>query len=107
MWQCLDAGFFLPVPQDVRHGAGIIFQCDHEYKYFVKQKGLQHNVVEQKNLIPDKNYNNDAAYHDNETHARILSDLVAWLNNKGKESDGVISINFADILEKESRHVFR
>lgn len=100
----MDAGSVLPVPQDARHGAEVIFQCDYECKYFVKQNGLQHNVVEQKNLIPDKNYNNDGACHDNETHARILSDLVAWLNNKGKEPDGIISINFADNLEKELRH---
>ena len=103
----MDAGSVLPVPQDARQGAEIIFQCNYECKYFVKQNGLQHNVVEQKNLILDKNYNNDGACPDNETHAHILPDLVARLNNKGNEHDGAISINLADIIEKELRYAFR
>ena len=85
----------------------IIFQCDDDCKNFVRQNGLQYDIVGQKNLVPDKNHNNDAAYYDNETYAYVLSDLVAWSNNKGREPDGVISMNLADAIEKELIHAFR
>ena len=85
----------------------IIFQCDNDCKHFLKHNGLQCNPITQKNVIPNENQKNGNAYYDDETYAYVLSDLVAWSNNKGREPKGVTLKNLVDILEKELKHTFR
>ena len=85
----------------------IIFQCDDDCKHFLKKNGLQYNLIKQKNVIPNKNHKNGNAYYDDETYAYVLSDLVAWSNNRGREPKGVTPKNLEDILEKELKRSFR
>ncbi len=58
----------------------ILFQCDMDCKKFLKDSGL---------------------HNDNEGLAYILSDLVAWANNRNKEPAGVISIDLVKILKEQ------
>ena len=62
------------------------FQCDSDCKNFIKINGL--HPVEPKN-------------------AYILSDLVAWSNNRGKEPGGVIFMDLRNVLEEELGRSFK
>ena len=64
----------------------IVFECDADCRGFVQNNGLHHG---------DKDY------------AYILSDLVAWGNNRGREPDGVISVDVTDAIETKLRHDFK
>ena len=63
----------------------IVFQCDGDCRRFLKDNGLQHA---------------------DEGDAYMLSDIVAWANNRGKEPDGVITINLTDMIERELKRIF-
>ena len=60
----------------------IVFQCDTDCTNFAKDNGL-------------------GSYGTG--HAYILADLVAWLNNNGKEPAGVLSMDLTDTIEAEMK----
>ncbi len=64
----------------------INFQCDYDCKNFAKDNGLRYTK---------------------EGNAHMLSDLVAWSNNKGFEPDGVVAMDITQYLEKELRTFFK
>ncbi len=59
----------------------IVFECDEDCKWFAIDNGLQHI---------DKKY------------VHMLSDLVAWSNNKGVEPFGTIQLDFTRFMEKNT-----
>ena len=83
----------------------VAFHCDEDCKYFSKQHGLRYKICDQRNPTADKNeYNN---LYSDEEYVYVLSDIVAWANNRGIEPEGVLSINLADILEIKMKNAFR
>ena len=56
------------------------FECDSDCVKFLKDNGLKYA---------------DAG----ETH--MLSDIVAWANQRNNEPEGVVEINLADIIKTE------
>ena len=63
-----------------KHGyalSEVVFQSDSDCMNFLKDNGLRHSGV-----------------------AHILSDIVAWANNKSKEPEGAIQINPTDKIQE-------
>jgi len=71
-----------------RHGhalADVVFQCDSDCRIFVLENGLRCT---------------------DGRDAHMLADLVAWSNNRGREPEGVVSVNLADAIKAEMRKKF-
>ena len=71
-----------------RHGhalSEVAFQSDSDCVNFLKDNGLRHS---------------DAG------NAHMLSDIVAWANNRSREPEGVIPINPADRIQERLRWEF-
>lgn len=57
----------------------VVFQCDHDSDAFLKTAGLGRSY---------------------KGHAYVLSDIVAWANNKKREPDGVVFVDLASEIER-------
>ncbi len=69
-----------------KHGgdlSNVVFECDSDCRYFLKDNGLR---------------------HDGPKYVHILADIIAWANNRGIEPSGVV---FFDISEKIERKLTR
>ncbi len=64
----------------------IVFECDDDCRDFIQSNGL---------------------HHDNGGNAYMLSDLVAWGNNRGYEADGVISMDVTYSIKEKLKHDFK
>ena len=56
----------------------IVFQCDSDCRNIIRDMGLHYS---------------DPKY------AHMLSDIVAWFNNKNSEPKGVISVNLTTVIK--------
>jgi len=71
-----------------RHGHAlpdVVFQCDSDCRSFILENGLRCT---------------------DGRDAHMLADLVAWSNNRGREPEGVVSVNLADEIRAEMRKKF-
>ena len=64
----------------------VSFECDSDCRAFAKDTGLKHK---------------------DRGHVHVLSDLVAWSNNKGDEPDGVIPIDLTSKIEEELNRIIK
>lgn len=64
----------------------VVFQCDHDSEDFLKTAGLRHSY---------------------KGHAYMVSDIVAWANNRGIEPAGVISDNLVPEIKKLLKNKMR
>ena len=71
------ASFLKPYKLEIRD---VVFECDGDCEKFAKHVGLN--------------------YSHSEGEAYVISDIVAWLNNRGKEPPGTISNDLRNQLEK-------